>query len=197
MKLNQFRKKMQKPIFKLVEAEQIAWETAPATLRLQLHQWARRGELLRLRRGVYCFPEQVQDRSQVARVLYEPAYISLESALHHYGLIPDVVFAITLVTPKAPRKFVTPLGTFLYHRIKSTLFWGYDPETLMAEAEKAVVDYLYLNRHRLIPDEKFWLELRWQNLAQLDFRKLNDYGKKTSIPKVLHFIDSLKRYGKS
>lgn len=197
MKLNDFRKKMQKAVFNVSEAGRVAWETPSNTLRLQLHQWTKARELLRLKRGVYAFADRVRDQTEVARLLYEPAYISLESALSYHGLLPDVVFALTLVTPKATRRFQTPLGQFVYHRIKKELFWGYDPDSLMAEKEKAIVDYCYFYSSRLFPTSECWEALRWQNLKEVDFKKAKAYSKKTGVRKVVALIESLEDYGKS
>ncbi len=195
MKLNEFKKKMKKGVFPLEEAKRIAWETAPATFRLQLHQWTRSGELIRLKRGIYGFPELINDKIAVAKVLYSPAYISLEYALNAYGLLPDAIFAMTLVTPKTTRNFKTPAGQFIYQSIKPELFWGYNPQTLMGECEKVIVDYCYLNSARLHPDPLFWETARWQNLGEVNFKKCLAIAEKFSSKKVLRLVRSLKQYG--
>jgi len=194
MKLNILKKKMRKPVFTLEEARRVAWETAPSTLKLQLHQWVKAGELIRLKRGVYGFPEQVTERTEVARALYGPAYLSLEYALNAYGLLPEAVFALTLVTPRLTRRFVTPVGTFIYHKIKRDLFWGYDPRTLMGEQEKVLVDYCYINGRTLVPEPTFWKTLRFQNLHQVNFKKAKDYARRTGSRKVVELVRSLEAY---
>lgn len=186
---------MKLSIFTNDEAARVAWKTSPATLALQLHQWEKHGDLVRVRRGVYAFPESMTDCSAIARILYPPAYISLESALHHYGLMPDVVFAVTLMTPRGTRRFRTPFGPFIYHHCKKSLFWGYDPDTLMAHREKALVDYCYLYRHRLQPHIACWEALRWQHLESVNFRLARAYSKKTGIDTVRELVKSLAQYG--
>lgn len=171
MQFKQFRLKMKKNIFSKEEAQIIAFDTSPNTLKLQLHQWMKAGDLVSLKRGLYVFSDAHVDKAEVARRLYEPSYISLEYALNLYGLIPDVPFSLTLVTPKATRSFNTPYGQFVYRKIKKEAFFGYDPNTLMAEPEKALVDYLYLNGSRFLPKSDFWRELRLQNLAEINFGK--------------------------
>ncbi|OGQ22135.1 MAG: hypothetical protein A3I05_09550 [Deltaproteobacteria bacterium RIFCSPLOWO2_02_FULL_44_10] len=197
MKFKDFQKKMQKGIFALSEASRVAWDTAPATLNLQLHQWVKSGELLRLKRGVYAFPGKISGQTEVGPLLYAPSYISLESALHYYGLLPDVVFSLTLVTTKATRHFKTALGDFDYRHLKKDLFWGYDPDSCMASQEKAMVDYCYLYSGRLLPTDECWDALRWQHLKEVDFRKAKAYAKKTRVRKVFELITSLESYGKS
>lgn len=188
---------MSKPVFCLPDVKRVAWQTREATLRLQMHQWVRDGSMIRLKRGVYAWPGFLQDRAVVASALYGPCYISLQSALHHHGLIPDVVFALTLFTTKTTRRFQTPLGQFIYHHIKQGLFWGYDPDTLWAEPEKAVVDYFYLYSQRLLPDPGFWQAERWQNLDHVRFKKAIQYARKTGVKKVVTLVESLEDYGKT
>lgn len=194
MLFNQFRKKMKKNIFSKEEAQIVAFDTSPSTLKLQLHQWVKAGELISLKRGLYVFSDSHVDKVEVARRLYSPCYISLEYALNLYGLIPDVPFSLTLVTPKITRKFNTPYGQFVYYKIKKEAFFGYDPQTLIAEKEKALVDYLYLNGRRFVPQIDFWRELRLQNLNDIDFDKAFDYAEKFNSPKLTILLGSVKEY---
>lgn len=194
MNLNAFKKAFQKPCFTLEEAQCVALNTRPGVLKLQLHQWTVRGEIQRLKRSLYCFPERIFDKTQIVRELYTPAYISLESALSHYGLLPDVSFSMTLVTPKATRNFQTSFGNFIYHTIKSSLFWGFDSETLMGEREKVVLDFFYLNSHSLKSSPAFWESQRWQNLHEVDFEKLKSYASKMKLVKVERLVSSLENY---
>ena len=197
MKLKDFQKWMPKAVFSSKEAQLIGWKGSPKTLTLQLSQWAKAGDLVRLKRGLYAFPVRVKDAVQVARALYEPCYLSLEFALNAYGLIPDVPFAMTLVTPKATRRFKTPFGEFVYQTLSPKLFWGYDPDTLMGEREKVILDYLYLNSGRLRAKSEFWREMRWQNLDQVDFRKAKKFAARFGVEKVRRLLLSLEDYGKA
>lgn len=194
MQFKQFRKKMEKNIFSKEEAQVVAFETPPTTLKLQLHQWVKAGDLIRVKRGLYAFSDSRLDKGEVARRLYSPCYISLEYALNLYGLIPDVPFSITLVTPKITRKFNTPYGQFVYHKIKSQAFFGYDPKTLIAEKEKTLLDYLYLNRQRLVPQTDFWRESRLQNLTEVNFNRAFEYAKKFGSEKLMALLRSVRDY---
>lgn len=196
MKLNDFKKMMLKPVFTWEEAKMVAFKTPPAVLKVQLNYWKKRGELTALKRGVYLFPERKRETAEIAKALYSPCYFSLESALHYYGLIPDVVFASTLVTTKATRTFKTPVGHFIYHKIKLEAFLGYDSKTLMAEPEKVLVDYLYLHRHRFVPKNDFWEEMRFQNLEEISFRKCHFFAKYFQSKKLMKLLESLKAYAK-
>ncbi|MEK7547511.1 MAG: hypothetical protein AAB540_01315 [Patescibacteria group bacterium] len=86
-----------------------------------------------------------------ANKIYTPSYVSLEMALKYYGLIPEEIFQITSVSAKKTAGFKTLIGNFSYRRIKPSLYWGYrladfgKQKILLAEPEKAVLDYLYIN----------------------------------------------------
>jgi len=77
--------------------------------------------------------------------------VSLEIALKYYGFIPEEIFQITSVSTKKATSFETSISNFSYRRIKTSLYWGYrlvdfgQQKLLIAEPEKAVLDYLYVN----------------------------------------------------
>ena len=187
---------MVKAVFTWEEAKVVAFKTSPSVLKFQLNYWKKRGELTALKRGVYLFPDREAKTEEIAKALYSPCYFSLEWVLHRHGLIPDVVFALTLVTTKATRAFQTPAGHFIYQKIKSSAFLGYDPQTLIAEPEKALVDYLYLHRHRFVPKNDFWEELRMQNLEEISFRECYSFAKYFQSEKLVKLIGSLRTYAK-
>ena len=107
------------------------------------------GLFLKLRNSYYMLQDSRLPLYAIANRLYQPSYISLESALSHYGVIPEVVYAVTSVTTKPTREFKTPKSVFSYQRIKKSVFSGYSPVpleghiVLLAEPEKALADYLY------------------------------------------------------
>jgi len=107
------------------------------------------GLFLKLRNNYYMLKDSHSPLYSIANKLYQPSYVSLESALSYYGIIPEVVYAVTSVTTKPTREFTTPKSVFSYQRIKQNVFAGYSPVTiegsvvLLAEPEKALADYLY------------------------------------------------------
>lgn len=113
------------------------------------HNLGRGGIFLKLRNGLYMIKDSFVSHSFIANKLYGPSYVSLQTALSHYGIIPEVVYATTSVTLKLTREFSTPKGDFIYRRIKKKAFTGYglrqidQDNALFAEPEKALADYLY------------------------------------------------------
>ena len=120
-----------------------------------LTRWCRKGLLVKLRNEWYAFAEykQVPDFERyIANRIYAPSYVSLHSALSFYGMIPEEVLSLTSVTTLKTAKFENAFGTFSYQNIKESLFFGYEPKTILngriilfATPEKALLDLLYLN----------------------------------------------------
>ena len=113
---------------------------------------------LKVRNGLYALRIDLPSDGAIANRLYAPSYISFEYAMSRYGLIPESVYAITSATTRITRTFTVNNKSFEYAHIKKQAFRGYRAEkidgvtVLMAEPEKAFVDYYYfvdlkLRRH--------------------------------------------------
>ncbi|OGL88474.1 hypothetical protein A3I42_03300 [Candidatus Uhrbacteria bacterium RIFCSPLOWO2_02_FULL_49_11] len=109
----------------------------------------KRGVYVQAKRGLYYDTQVVPSEMELANKLYQPSYLSFEYALSHWGVIPETVYTITSVTTKASREFVVNGVSFIYARMKPSVFTGYAAKeiqgrsVLMALPEKAFVDYLY------------------------------------------------------
>ncbi|MEI6582867.1 MAG: hypothetical protein WCO43_04680 [Chitinophagia bacterium] len=123
----------------------------------RLVEWQRKGYIQKLINKWYLFadiPMNDRLRYRISNCLHRPSYISLESALSHYGLIPEAVYSVQNITTKKTIAYETIAGTFNYRSIKAQLFFGYEVDNsqtiplLIASPEKAILDYLYLN-HQL------------------------------------------------
>lgn len=107
------------------------------------------GYVARLARGRWALPEKI-DKLTVPEQLTAPwpAYVSMQTALFHHGMIsqiPAVVYAVTLARTK---RYVNDLGTFSVHHINPEFFFGYESVgrhgVKMATPEKALLDVFYL-----------------------------------------------------
>ncbi|MEX0811682.1 MAG: hypothetical protein WD048_05660 [Chitinophagales bacterium] len=183
MKYLTFEKAMQTfPVFSIKDIE----KQFPGFDRRRLVEWQEKGYLTKIRRGFYYLSVKRKDQDLLyfaANKIYSPSYISLESGLAFYGLIPEAVFSTISVSTRNTASFDTPVGHFKYRHIKPTLFFGYKliktegVAPKIAEAEKVILDYLYLNKVNSFDEME---ALRW-NKAQIieiiDFQKLNRYLK--------------------
>lgn len=151
----------------------------------QINRWQKDGFLIRVKQGFYTFNDQKIDNYFLffaANKIYEPSYISLERALKYYGLIPEEVFQVTSVSTRKTASFNNAMGFFSYRHIKESLFWGYhfisnlNQKILIADAEKAILDYLYLHPELKTKDD--FAELRINNDSfneNVNLDKLNKY----------------------
>lgn len=115
-----------------------------------LETYTKHGLFVRFKRGLYGLKTNLPDEQSLANRLYEPSYISFEYALAFYNVIPEAVYTVTSATTKPTRTFTVLGKTYIYHTVKRTAYAGYlphrlrDTTVLIAEKEKAIVDYLYL-----------------------------------------------------
>lgn len=76
------------------------------------------GQLIRLKKGLYIVVPSTHQlpisKALVANHLYGPSYISFESALANYQMIPERVPLTKSMTPKRSKFFSTALGDFEY-----------------------------------------------------------------------------------
>jgi hypothetical protein len=87
----------------------------------KVHSLIGEGILQSIKKGLYVAGPAVKSVKPepflMANHILGPSYISLDSALSYYGLIPERVYEITSMTTKASRKFVTPMGLFSFMRL--------------------------------------------------------------------------------
>jgi len=118
------------------------------------------GMLVRLKRNLFSASPQVighsLDKHMLANRICTPSYVSRESALSHYGMIPEMVVNVTSSRLGRTTSFPTALGTFYYGQVEKSVYpiglrsevteWG---GFLCAGPEKALYD-LFQNRENLL-----------------------------------------------
>ena len=152
---------------------------------LQFHQWCQKGWIRRIKRGLYelAYPEQViLPDLYIANRLYEPSYVSLETALSHYQILPETAAQVTSVTPKPTRRFHNFHGLFTYFTVQPRAFAGYALIRLqghtirIAEPEKAIIDRLYMALRR--GEDLSLVRDRWDRglIKKMNGKKLASYA---------------------
>lgn len=198
MKWHQVEEILQKQGLTVFSSEEFRRATgfSPASVKHLLIRYVRKGLILKLkeRRGLYGLKSRPPHPWRLANRLLQPSYISLETALAHYGVIPESVYAVTSVTPKITRSFEALNLSFLFHRIKKEAYRGYRPleirgETvLVGEPEKAMADYLYfVHLGKKILNER----IRWDRLKTKNvIRYLGFFARDGLVEWVHHVIRS-------
>ena len=84
------------------------------------------GQIIRLKRGLYVVSPKVSrvalSTELIANHLYAPSYVSKQTALRYYGLIPETVYTTQSMTVKHSRNFDTPVGRFEFQNIAREAF---------------------------------------------------------------------------
>lgn len=153
MKIEQLREAISSPYFTTFQVQKLFVDESSSQINVQLSRMVKRGIIISLKRGVFSFPKSSQDSFILANLLYPQSYVSLESALNTYGVIPDVPSQVTSVTPLTTKQIHTPTEIFFYSKIAKNLYFGFlSVESLqvpshyyrIAEPEKALLDYIYI-----------------------------------------------------
>lgn len=154
-------------------------------LKRMLFRWKSKGWLSALKKGVYelTYPRDFNIPDMyVANRLYEPSYVSLETALSAYSVIPEVSMAVTSISTKATRRLKNKHGLFVYHTVNPSAYTGYriqkqnGIDIRIAEPEKALVDYLYFKTYRGENLDFAQERLDKAAIRRLNKKKLNRYA---------------------
>ncbi|PIU37499.1 hypothetical protein CO005_03655 [Candidatus Roizmanbacteria bacterium CG_4_8_14_3_um_filter_34_9] len=139
----------------------------------------------KLIKGKYLFIFNKTDDFKIANYIYQPSYISLESALSFYGIITGFSYKITSITVKKSRSYIIDEKDYLYSHINQDLFWGYEKKEdfLIAEKEKALVDLIYFYSKGLRGFDREDLDI-----SEINKKKLILYAKKFNNKKTLSII---------
>ena len=146
----------------------------------------------------------------IANHLYGPSYVSLQSALAYYGMIPERSYETSSVALKAARSYQNDMGRFSYQRVPlpyysfglKSISLGSNQSALMASPEKAICDLIVLTPYVNLRSKKNTLTYLLDDLRMDEdsLKKLNlplisswldDAPKKESLQTLIHTIHSL------
>ena len=170
------------------------------------------GDVIRLKRGLYVVNPDITDKPinefLIANHLYGPSYVSMQSALRYYGLIPERVYEITSITTGLHKEFKNKIAYFSYiHCPKEYYSIGIEiikeggHQFIMASPEKSLCDMMLYSpnlnlRYRseiqsyLEDDLRFNLDA-FKNFNLDILRKCEEKGKKRHmISQLIKFIEN-------
>jgi hypothetical protein len=134
------------------------------------------GMLLPIKKGLYAVSPDISGvplfLPLVANLLYGPSYVSMDSALQHYGIIPERVLEVTSMTTKRAKVYDLNVGRFSYIHSQPELYSvgiirieNVDRTCyLMASPEKALCDKLIFTRNLNVQSERALQELLLDDL---------------------------------
>lgn len=126
-----------------------------------------------LERGKYYVTSKTPSDFQIAYFLYNPSYISFETALSYHGVLSQFPTVITSVTTRRSRTKVLPNKEYTFSHIQKGLYIGYIKKDgfLLATPEKALVDQIYFSLKSL----KSIQNLDEYNLNIIDAKKVYEF----------------------
>ena len=177
-----------------------------SAVRMKLSRLVDEGVLIRLKRGFFCLGHEYSQKrielGVIANALYGPSYISFDSALSLYGLIPERVYMTMSAVVRRGKAFRTPFGSFRYFQIPESV-WGVGVRSertsngtyLMANPTKALCDTLFRKQLLRVTSPKtlrdfLEVDMRFDfdYLGEPDMDVLHAYancGRKTGLFKAL------------
>lgn len=169
-------------------------------IELQLVRWVKSRRLLKLRRGLYVLGKPYRKIEPhpflIANQLQRGSYVSFQSALAFYDLIPEHVPVVTSATTGRPEMVKTPMGSFIFRHLKTGMFSGFRQakmtdrqQAVMATPEKALVDLLYSTTGS--DSDGYIEELRLQNAESLSADELRRYAETTGSWKVKRAVEKI------
>lgn len=168
------------------------------------------GDLIALKKGYYLLGniEKQPEPYLIANQLYGPSYVSLESALSYWSMIPERVYEICSVTMKTSKIFSNKIGRFSYSQLPFP-YYSFDIKNieiaknqmvLIASVEKALCDKIILTSgvffrslkqvHNFLIDD---LRIEFDEIKKLDYNKIKtwmeDIPKKSSIQLLIKYLE--------
>jgi predicted transcriptional regulator of viral defense system len=187
-------------LLEIVESEPVfdtglllAGDENPFDVRKQLSRWVKGGLVYQLRRGLYALAPPYQKITPhpflVANRMVRGSYVSCETALSFYGLIPESVPLTISISTGRSGWWSTPLGDFQFRHITPQLFTSYqlvdltsDQQAFVATPEKALLDLVHLQPSG--DDSTYLDELRLQNLERINLNRLQLLVQQFGKPKL-------------
>ncbi|MFH1907445.1 MAG: hypothetical protein ABIL11_08725 [Chloroflexota bacterium] len=171
----------------------LAGEVDGRDVRRQLSRWTKAGRLYQLRRGLYALAPPYQKVKPhpflIANRMVRGSYVSCQSALAYYGLIPEYTPVTVSVCARRPGRWETPLGAFEFRHIKPDALRGYQRLDLgggqaafVASPEKAMLDLIHFTPRADTPE--YLRELRLQNLERVSVDTLDRMAEQAQSPKL-------------
>lgn len=124
-----------------------------ANLKMKAKRLENDGDIIRLKKGLYvASPRTTRIELSpflLANHIYGPSYVSMQTALRYYGLIPEAVYSVQSMTTGVARDYENTVGTFnyihvptLYYNIGVTIKESSGATFMIATPEKALCDLM-------------------------------------------------------
>ncbi|MGB9843798.1 MAG: type IV toxin-antitoxin system AbiEi family antitoxin domain-containing protein [Caldisericia bacterium] len=181
--------KFKKKIFSFSDLKKLLHIENDNYLYIIISRLIKDGILINLKKGIYYLEGSEPSIFEIANILYEPSYISLETALNYYGILIQTPYIIFSVTPKRGKKIILNGKEYLYFHIDKKYFKDYlkEKDFLIATPEKALVDTLYFSSFN-----KTRIDINELNLEIIDKKKMKHFLNEIQNKTFQKFIRGLE-----
>lgn len=145
IKAIQVLQKSNKKIFTLPDLRKLLNIENDNTAYKQAHGLIKSNVLKRAIKGIYYLDMNNPSDFELANFIYQPSYISLESALNYYGILTQSPQQITSITTKTAKKIEVDNKEFIYAHLDQKYFSDYKKidNFIIAAPEKALIDTIF------------------------------------------------------
>lgn len=139
------------PIITVAEAAKVS-QLEPVSTRRALARLQVRGFVEKIANGVYLNSLVTQfSATDIVNILRPNSYVSLDSALLHWGISTQSSNILTCVTTGKPKEYISQELRIRFRTLAPKLYWGFTERPTrygtynLAEPEKALLDWVYLS----------------------------------------------------
>jgi len=176
-------------LFDITDAKKIFGIKKENTLYKFLQRLEKSGAISRINKGKYHFLFKEISDFELANFLISPSYVSLESALSFYGILPQFTYTITSITPLKSQKIIYREKEYEFAHLDSKYFFGFvkKDKFLIATPEKALLDELYFVAKKL-------RKIHFEDLdfKSIDKKKFKSLSRKYKFLPIQNLIKKLK-----
>ena len=175
--------------FDVIDAQKIFKTKKQKTLYELLQRLEKSGVVNRIKKGKYHFSLKEYNDFELANFLVNPSYISLESALSFYGILPQFPYTISSVTPLKSQKIIFQGKEYEFCHIENKYFFDFVKKDnfLIATPEKALIDELYFVAKKLRK-----IHIRDLDLKMITKKRLKELIKKYNFLPLQNLIKRWK-----
>ncbi len=180
----------------------------------KIHELIKQGTLVSVKRGIYTTGSRIKiakpEPFLLANYILGPSYVSLESALSHWGFIPEKVHEVSSATTQNTKTYYTAVGRFSYIHLPLPYYsFGIQQleltkkqRVLIATPEKALCDKIVTSSGILLRSSKQVMELliddlriEKDRLRNLNTKRMSgwikDAPKKSSLEILIKTLEQL------
>ncbi len=137
-----------KTVFSSKDISLLWSEASTAATRVRLNYFVKKGDLYRIRKGLYAKDENYNKLELATRILI-PSYVSFETVLAKEGLIFQY-YEPVFIASYATRQITINQQVYSFRKIKNTVLMNSEGiehvnETSIAKRERAFLDMIYIN----------------------------------------------------